>query len=412
MVVRGRPDSTTPQRGDAQRQRRHRRQRRHGLHDEDAAVHGGRAVRTGHRHAGQEEPRHVHAPRQQRPAQAGGEEAVVETLVGGEHARLLGLLARLAEHLQPDRPGPQEHLQHQETQVQERDEGDQDLRECGHGRGSVDRCLRAYGFRRWLLHRRGRFTTRHAGEGPDPGRARVRRRTLRRHPGEGRDDGPPRIRRCALCRHPREGGDPSCSRWSADGGGDAAERWIPAFAGMTAGAATRIGAPTYTRMGYDEHPHGIRRAHAWGMARTRMGSVEHAHGVRRASAWGATTTRTGYDGPSAWVARASGSSPYPCVALVIPHRGTRRTPSRYSSYPTEILVVPHPGTRRIPSNYSSYPTEALVVSHPGSRRTPSRHSSYPIQVLVVPRRGTRRTPPWCSPYPIGRVVRTRPHVRR
>ena len=109
-----------------------RQQRRHRLHHEDPLVDRGGAVRPGDDHAHQEEDLHVGAVGDQPPDQAGGQEPVVEALVGGQHLALLGERRVGAEDLTPGRLGPQEHLEDQEAEVQDRDEGDEDGGEGAH----------------------------------------------------------------------------------------------------------------------------------------------------------------------------------------------------------------------------------------------------------------------------------------
>ena len=53
----------------------------------------------------------------QPPQEAGGQEAVVEALVGGEGRGLPRELRCVPERLQPERPRPEEHLEHEEPDV-------------------------------------------------------------------------------------------------------------------------------------------------------------------------------------------------------------------------------------------------------------------------------------------------------
>ena len=79
---------------------------------------------AGHDHAGQEEHLHVGLVGDQAPHQAGDQEAVVEALVGGQHlASPRRTPASSAEGRAPGRLGPQEHLEHQEVEVQQRPRG-------------------------------------------------------------------------------------------------------------------------------------------------------------------------------------------------------------------------------------------------------------------------------------------------
>ena len=66
------------------------------------------------------------------PDQAGGEEAVIQTLVGGKHRRVRRLLDRVAKRLQPERLGPEKHLQHQEIDMQRGDQRDQAIGDQDH----------------------------------------------------------------------------------------------------------------------------------------------------------------------------------------------------------------------------------------------------------------------------------------
>src|SRR6187401_3160063 len=79
------------------------------LQEPDAAVRGGAAIETRRQHAGEKEQRKRScvSPRgEQRPDQPRGEKAVVETLVRGEHPRLLGLFGAHPERRAGARRGP------------------------------------------------------------------------------------------------------------------------------------------------------------------------------------------------------------------------------------------------------------------------------------------------------------------
>lgn len=54
----------------------------------------------------------------QPPGQTGGEEAVVEALVGGEDLSLRGVLGRQPERAHAGLLVPEEHLQHEDVAVQ------------------------------------------------------------------------------------------------------------------------------------------------------------------------------------------------------------------------------------------------------------------------------------------------------
>ena len=68
----------------------------------------------------------------QPPDQPGGQEAVVEALVGGERLALRRERGVEAERLVPGRGVPEEHLEHQEVEVQGGDQADQDVRDDAH----------------------------------------------------------------------------------------------------------------------------------------------------------------------------------------------------------------------------------------------------------------------------------------
>src|SRR5690606_7870556 len=68
-----------------------------------------------------------------RPTEAEPQRAVVDALVGREDPGLLGVLAALAEDLAAGRRGPQERLEHHETQVCDRDEDGERDGERVHG---------------------------------------------------------------------------------------------------------------------------------------------------------------------------------------------------------------------------------------------------------------------------------------
>jgi hypothetical protein len=63
----------------------------------------------------------------QSPDEAGGEKAVVESLVGGEHRRVRCLLDRVTKGLQAQRFGPEKHLQNQKIDLQRCDQRHQPL---------------------------------------------------------------------------------------------------------------------------------------------------------------------------------------------------------------------------------------------------------------------------------------------
>jgi len=116
---------------------KHRREgqgARNGLHEEDPAAGGDRAVDAGHDHAGQEEDLEAEVAVDEAPDQSGGQEAVVEPLIGGEGLAGRGELRRRAERRPRARRGPQEHFEHQEIQVQSGNEPDQDSGDDVHGR--------------------------------------------------------------------------------------------------------------------------------------------------------------------------------------------------------------------------------------------------------------------------------------
>src|SRR4051812_38986617 len=69
---------------------------------------------------------------EQAPEQAGGEEAVVETLIGGQHRRVVRLFLGVAKRLQTDRLGPEEHLEDQEIDVQRGDQRHQRIGDPAH----------------------------------------------------------------------------------------------------------------------------------------------------------------------------------------------------------------------------------------------------------------------------------------
>ena len=79
----------------------------------------------------EEQPqRDVAAP--QRESEAGGEEAVVEPLIGGERRSRLGEVGIGVEHRLAERQGPGEHLQAEKAEVLERHQGGQDEGERFH----------------------------------------------------------------------------------------------------------------------------------------------------------------------------------------------------------------------------------------------------------------------------------------
>src|SRR5439155_10314815 len=68
----------------------------------------------------------------QTPDQPGGQEAVVEALVHTEGPGLLGELRGRARYTPANRAGPQEHLQHQDVRVDQRDQPYQDIADNDH----------------------------------------------------------------------------------------------------------------------------------------------------------------------------------------------------------------------------------------------------------------------------------------
>ncbi len=62
----------------------------------------------------------------QTPDQTGGNEAVVEALVGGQHPGFFGILAGVSEDFSSRLLGPQEHLEVEKAQVFQGDEENDD----------------------------------------------------------------------------------------------------------------------------------------------------------------------------------------------------------------------------------------------------------------------------------------------
>ena len=87
----------------------------------------------GHDHTQEEEHLDVGQVGHQAPHQACGQEPVVEALVGRERLGRLGELGVRAERRPPLRLGPQEHLEHQDVDVDQGHEGDQHGRDDVHG---------------------------------------------------------------------------------------------------------------------------------------------------------------------------------------------------------------------------------------------------------------------------------------
>ena len=99
------------------------------LHQDDRGTGGQAAKQARCHHARQEEdPQGEGVPAtEEAPGEPGGQETVVEPLVGGQHRRVAGELRRQSEDLVPYRGVPEEHLQHQESKVLEGDEGDEQV---------------------------------------------------------------------------------------------------------------------------------------------------------------------------------------------------------------------------------------------------------------------------------------------
>jgi hypothetical protein len=89
-------------------------QRRQALHDHDRALDRPAAVGRRDQHAGEEEQRDLPADARigvdDAPQQAGGQEAVVQPLIGGQRARRFGEFSGRAERSQGGRFGPNEHF--------------------------------------------------------------------------------------------------------------------------------------------------------------------------------------------------------------------------------------------------------------------------------------------------------------
>src|SRR5260221_7246253 len=114
--------------------------RGHRLHDEDARRDGARAEESRDHDADQEEDldgdRELRGRGEEPPDEARGQEAVVEALVRGQGSGGPGLLLRLAEGPESDRPRPEEHLEHEEPEMLRGDEAHQRVCRRGHGSGA------------------------------------------------------------------------------------------------------------------------------------------------------------------------------------------------------------------------------------------------------------------------------------
>src|SRR5262245_8231183 len=85
-----------------------------GLNVQDPSAYGDSAIDAGDDHAEQKEgfdlERKARDALNEPPDEAGGEEAVIEALIGREHGGLCRLLGRVAKGFQAQRLGPEEHL--------------------------------------------------------------------------------------------------------------------------------------------------------------------------------------------------------------------------------------------------------------------------------------------------------------
>ena len=125
-----------PARGRALADRQRRREgerRRQRLGKQNVDERRRRAEYAGDDDAAEEEQpqRDVAAP--ERKGEAGGKEAVVEPLVGGERRGRLGEVRIDVEHRLAERQGPGEHLQAEKVEVFERNQGGQGDGERFHG---------------------------------------------------------------------------------------------------------------------------------------------------------------------------------------------------------------------------------------------------------------------------------------
>src|SRR6267378_4437712 len=105
------------------------------LHPEYLAARGESAEHAGDDHAAEEEDldRNARGAESEAPNQAGGEEAVVQALVGCQRLRSGGEIRGQAEGLQAERTRPKEHLEDEEVEVQERDQRYGDVGDDSHG---------------------------------------------------------------------------------------------------------------------------------------------------------------------------------------------------------------------------------------------------------------------------------------
>src|SRR5262245_15975130 len=115
------------------------------LDEEDLAAGGRGAEETGDEHACEEE--HLHrgpaGAEAEPPEKACREKAVVEPLVRGQHLRRSSRLQCLAEGPEAGRLVPEEHLEHQKIEMQDRDETDNDIGGDRHARPSTWLCFRS-----------------------------------------------------------------------------------------------------------------------------------------------------------------------------------------------------------------------------------------------------------------------------
>ena len=68
----------------------------------------------------------------QSPDEAGGEEAVIEPLIGGKHRGVRRLLDRVVKGLQAQRLGPEKHFQNQKIDMQCGDQRHQQISDPDH----------------------------------------------------------------------------------------------------------------------------------------------------------------------------------------------------------------------------------------------------------------------------------------
>src|SRR5205085_2735392 len=74
----------------------------------------------------------VVAAGRQTPDQSRRQESVVQPLIRRQSLRRLRQLRRQPKGAAPERLGPEEHLQHQKGEMQQRDNGDEDVRRDSH----------------------------------------------------------------------------------------------------------------------------------------------------------------------------------------------------------------------------------------------------------------------------------------